>query len=135
MKIYVAAKTHDFERARNLMNSIREAGHEITFDWTYQVEDVGPDHQNEAAKSPAYLAKCAERDMFGVRSAHRVVAIGHPRVCGTLIEVGMALAQGKPVDLIGDFPPSVFWELDNITKYPGEKAFLAELTRPWSIED
>lgn len=135
MRIYVAAKTHDFEKARTLMSAIREAGHEITFDWTYQVEDVGPSHENESAQDPAFLAQCADRDMYGVRRAHRLVAIGHPRVCGTLVEVGMALRQGIPVDLIGEFPPSVFWELEQITKYPDEKAFLAELIRPWSMED
>lgn len=135
MNIYVAAKTHDYRRARKLMQKLRDSGHHVTFDWTGNVEEVGPEHENEKAKDVAFLKKCAENDAYGVKTAHRVIAIGHPKVCGTLVEIGMALALGKPVDLIGEFPVSVFWELDQVTRYKDENEYLALLNKPWSIED
>jgi hypothetical protein len=37
VKVYVAGRTTDLDRVREVMNALREEGHEITFDWT------GPD--------------------------------------------------------------------------------------------
>ena len=134
MRIYVAAKTHDYRRARILMQKLRDSGHNITYDWTSEVEAVGVEHEHEAAQDKQFLVQCAERDAYGVRRAQLLVAIGHPRVCGTLVEIGMALALGKKVALVGEFPPSIFWELDAVTSYQNESEFISELNRPWSME-
>lgn len=134
-RFYVAAKTHDYLRARALMVDLRSSGNEVTFDWTYNVEEVGPDHENEAARDGAFLLKCAIDDVYGVKTAQHVVAIGHPKACGTLVEIGIAIARGTPISLIGEFPPSVFWHLPQVTQYKNELEFFAFLNRPWSIED
>lgn len=136
MRIYVAAKTHDYIRARTLMQQLRDSGHEITFDWTGNVEHVGPDRENEAAaKDDEFLLKCATDDVYGVKRAQGLVAIGHPDLCGTLVEVGMAIMRGIPVALIGDFRPSVFWKLPQVSSFKSEGDFLTQLNHPWSIED
>lgn len=135
MRVYVAAKTHDFLRARALMEMLREEGHIITFDWTKNVEEVGPSHENEKAQDKKFLLQCAENDAYGVKKASALIALGHPRVCGTLVEIGMALAYRIPVILVGEFPPSVFWELENVTQLPTELAAVAHLSPRYSMED
>lgn len=125
------------------MGDIIQLGHTITFDWTKNVEEVGPDPAIvQSEKDEAFLKKCAQDDEYGVKRAQLLVAIGHPKVCGTLVEIGMALRQGIPVALIGEFPSSVFWRLPQIKRFGDEEAFLkigllpAEGTMPvWSEED
>lgn len=129
MRIYVAAKTHDFERARKVMDLCQELGHEITFDWTQNVEQFGPSHENEAALSDQILRRAAEDDVLGVKRSQLLIGLGHPRVCGTLIEIGMTIRQGTPIILVGEFPPSVFWHLPQITKLDHERYLRGELEK------
>jgi hypothetical protein len=91
------------------MDVLRDQGHLITYDWTVQVRQTGPDHERNA--DPGYLLKCAQDDIYGVRVAQRVIALGHPNLCGTLIEIGVAVGAATPVLLVGEFPHSIFWLL------------------------
>jgi nucleoside 2-deoxyribosyltransferase len=108
------------------MNQLREQGHTITFDWTKQVEQVGPSHQNELAKDKTFLRECAKSDINGVRECDWFVAIGHPEACGTLIEMGVAIAEKKPIYVLDldEFRYSIFFELDQISRVHSEAILL-----------
>lgn len=121
MNVYVAAKTHDVRRAQKVIGWLRDCGHHVTYDWTEGVVRLGD--ANEADLSPEVQKGIAERDRKGVLEARLVVALGHPLVCGTLIEVGMACAFGTPVWLVGEWPrSSVFFFLESVTRIHNDDA-------------
>lgn len=115
MKIYVAAKTHDVDRAQKVMTWVRECGHEVTFDWTVGVKKLGD--ANESELTHEVQQAIAINDRRGVAYAQLVIALAHPDVCGTLMEIGMALAFSTPVWLVGQFPrESVFFHMEQVTR-------------------
>lgn len=109
MNIYVAGKTHDFPKVREVQQCVRAHGHTITHDWTTSVELHGPDHQGEPLTFPE-AEMIAEQDVDGVREADLVIVIPHERLTGTLIEIGIAVGLGIDVVFLGPpHPRSVFW--------------------------
>jgi len=99
MKAYVAAPSSDLDSARMLMAEVRDAGFEITHDWTVGFEDETPADYRERSKL----------DIDGVIAAD--VLIADCRILrrgGPLIEIGAALGVGVPVVSIGGF--HVFFE-------------------------
>jgi len=126
MRAYVAGKTHDFERVREVQALVRRAGYEITHDWTVEVERNGPNigGSPDERVSVEERKRYAELDRDGVIDANCVVVVtGHENLVGTLIEVGIAVSTLKPVFVLGRFPRySIFWELDNFTFCDDEEA-------------
>ena len=89
MKVYVAAKFEDGERAREVMALLRGAGHIVTLDWT----------RNATLDSATAMA-----DMWGVVGADALVLIVEKDLnyCGALVEMGIAIGCDKPVYVLGD---------------------------------
>ena len=89
MNIYVAAKWEERERAREIMIQLIEAGHIITYDWTQAVEQMSCEQ--------------ALRDLHGVFEADALVLIAEHDLAykGALVEMGMAIACGLPVYVLG----------------------------------
>lgn len=134
MKIYVAGKTHDWERVRRVQDACKRLGHEITFDWTRTVESVGPDTGHEfGALTPEFKAQCGADDRQGVLDADLTIAlIDHEHITGTLIEIGIALGTGREVWLVGQpVRDSVFYYLPEV-----QHKFLSEFElidyMPWA---
>lgn len=116
MRVYVAAKTDDLLWAQEVIRLVRTCGHEITYDWTINVKDLGP-----TPPPPHYSRTMAYADIGGVVDAELVIVNGHPNVCGTLIEMGAAIgASGhRDIWLVGDFPrESVFFHLPQVRRLP-----------------
>jgi nucleoside 2-deoxyribosyltransferase len=98
---YVAGKTYDLHRVRQIQGMVRAVGHVVTYDWTTVVEATGPGDP-ESGKHSEHVSvelerECALRDLEGVQDADIVIALGHPQLAGTWIEIGAALAHGKQV--------------------------------------
>lgn len=94
MKIYVASSFLNKPATRAAHAKLREAGHEITWDWTQE------DASHLPFKSPeyyAFLEACGERDRIGVLEADAVVALMHEECRDTLTEIGIAIGAGKRV--------------------------------------
>ncbi len=87
--VYVASKFEDRERARALIDRLKDAGITITHDWTHE-DDTGMD----AATRATYLRKCAEDDVEGAGVADIFIMLGHPHLRGALVEFGVALGAG-----------------------------------------
>jgi hypothetical protein len=117
---YVAGKTHDFMKVRVAQEMVRMAGHRITHDWTLEVQQTGTTlpKDNELRMSLDLQRDAAMKDLNGVYAASTVIVIcGHPNLCGTLIEVGAALATGKDIWHVGPFPRySIFFALPAFTE-------------------
>ena len=105
MKFYVAGKFEDKERVRLAQRCIEDAGHEISHDWTMAAALGG---QAEA-----------EDDMAGVREADALLFVNvDPDLlyAGSLVEIGMALAWGKPVYFLNTehMARNVFYHLPGV---------------------
>lgn len=98
-KIYVAGKTQDRARVRQVQNLVRHTGHEVTYDWTAIVEKHGGD-SNEVPIAPELRRTYALNDLRGTYTADLLIACGHPNLCGTLWECGMAAAFSTPIWLL-----------------------------------
>lgn len=91
MRIYVAAKFEEAERARAFMDRVEPGIGRITHDWT-----------NEDPATPeALLAGCASKDVQGAATADAVVLLWHPALQGGLVEIGVALGLGITVVIVG----------------------------------
>jgi hypothetical protein len=103
MKIYVAAQYTDKDRVRRVYEALRREGHEVTYDWT---NDVEPD-----------LA--AQLDADGVRKCDALLLL--PYKCGkggAWFEAGLAYGLGKKVVAVCPWIPSdgilpVVFDLDD----------------------
>lgn len=88
MKIYVASGLANIERAAWLNTQLRGQGHDITYDWTI--------HGPAGHLGAAGLGRIAEKEAQGVLAADLLIAL-LPGARGTHVEIGMALAAGRPV--------------------------------------
>ena len=97
MKIYVASKYQERNFIKWLMRLLREAGHEITVDWT--------DHDLYPADSPLEkMAEFASVDVAGVQECEvfiGVFLVKHHHQ-GSLVEFGIALGGDKPCLILGN---------------------------------
>ena len=91
MKVYVAGSFADrWESVSYVMSKLVYHGHTITYDW--RREDDTPESK-------------AVADVMGVAQADFLVAVmvnPHLTYRGTYVEMGLALALGKPIYVIGD---------------------------------
>ena len=88
MKAYVATKYEFKDRAREVMLELSRAGHTISYDWTVN-EQISPVQ--------------AMADLRGVYDADFLVVIFEKDAAykGSFVELGAALALGKPVYALG----------------------------------
>jgi len=94
MKFFVSGKISVEEDAREAMKAIREAGHEITFDWT-TIEHLRPYDKNATACRDA-----AVRETRGVEEADLLIVLAHDRGVGMYVELGIAIGSGVPVRVV-----------------------------------
>lgn len=97
MKVYVAgAWVEQWERARPMIARLREAGIEITHDWTVAEQRVGADGKAlvDSDISPIERAEHARNDLLGVLLADVVLLLAPngDGACGSWVELGAALA-------------------------------------------
>lgn len=102
MRVYVAAKWEDRERAREVMYLLVKAGHQITYDWT--ICDQFSEEQ-------------AQRDVSGVLTANALVFIAEKDLHykGAYVEFGIAVAQNIPIYVMGHYiDQCIFTKLPNV---------------------
>jgi nucleoside 2-deoxyribosyltransferase len=92
MKIYVAGTSKRPELANEVMQRLQDEGHEVTFDWTIDIP-------NEDSMDAEELSQRASASIEAVRKADALVLLmtKEMRSVGAMIEVGVALGNGKNV--------------------------------------
>jgi hypothetical protein len=115
MNLYVAAKFEDQARAREVMAVLVAAGHAITHDWTRE--------------APPMSRKQAEADRLGVMEADALVFIAERDLpyCGSLVEMGIAVARRIPILFLGQFAHPIFELLPFVQRYNELRAVLLAL--------
>jgi nucleoside 2-deoxyribosyltransferase len=86
-RFYLATRKDYSKRAEPLLEALKAQGWERTFEWTAQDE----------ASTDGY-GEVAEKELAGVRDADVLIVL-LPGGYGTHVEIGAALALGKPVIL------------------------------------
>lgn len=94
--VYVAGKFEETAAVRAVQQRVRDLGCSISHDWTGE-DPAG----RTGAELEAFLAGCAQADMDGVLDADLIIVLNHDRLFGGAVEMGMALAYGKIVMVIG----------------------------------
>ena len=94
MKFFVSGKVGDDDITKTVMNALKNAGHEITFDWT-TIEHLRPYDKNVAACRDAAVSESR-----GVKNADVLVIIAHDKGVGMYVELGIAIGAGIPVRVI-----------------------------------
>lgn len=94
-RIYVAGKWQDRKTISEIMTNMLSLGHKITCDWT--------DHEYPTENIEAKLMDYAIADIQGVIDCEVFIfyAVKFFDYRGALVEMGAALALGKPVYIIG----------------------------------
>lgn len=102
MKVFVTGKAGEEDIARKTMESLKSAGHEITFDWT-TIPHLKPYEDNvETSREAAVL------EAKGVMNADALVLLVHEKGVGMYVELGMAIAAKKPIFALGHITPTMF---------------------------
>lgn len=124
MKIYVASGLENVENARSLCTRLKIADHTITYEWMK--------HGAVWDKGERVVRDVATQEMSGVRHADVVVVL-LPGGRGTHVELGAALALGKPVIIVSDPPLTIcketcaFHWLSGIIRVKSQDEMLAAL--------
>ena len=92
-KLYVAGKYMD-QRVYDVMDDLMDRGFELTLNWKV-IEAKKPFAQNKDYNQPASEAMIA-----GVAASDVFVMVGHEKQHGAMVEMGAALALGKPVYIV-----------------------------------
>lgn len=93
MKYYIATKLENHGEHNRLRDMLNAAGHECTYDWSVH----GPVYGSGLEK----VREVATLELQGVLDADAVVVLW-PGGRGTHVELGAALAAGKPVVVASD---------------------------------
>ena len=94
MKFFVSGKVGVEGDVRAAMKVLRDAGHEITFDWT-TIDHLRPYDENAAASR-----KTAVEESHGVEDADVLIVLSHDRGVGMYVELGIAIGSGVPVRVV-----------------------------------
>jgi hypothetical protein len=91
MKVYVASSLHNYIRVRQIQQTFRDHGHEITYDWTPHGETLGV-----TAPTNEELGQIGLAEEEGVLNCDLLFMV-HPARNGSHVEFGIARAAGKPI--------------------------------------
>lgn len=125
LRVYVAGRTNDIHRIRQIQYICRQVGWTITYDWTENVEA----QLARPEKDPELLAEYAANDIQGVWNADLVIVMCSPALLGTAIEMGAAIILGRRVWLVGEPErDSVFFYLPNFERIKDELTLFDRIT-------
>lgn len=96
MKFFVSGKVGVEGDVRAAMKALKDAGHEITFDWT-KIDQLRPYDENAEASREAAL-----KESRGVEDADMLIILPHDRGVGMYVELGIAIGCGIPIRVVTD---------------------------------
>ncbi len=123
MKFFVSGKVGVEGDVRAAMKVLRDAGHEITFDWT-TIDHLRPYDENAAASREA-----AVKESHGVEDADVLIVLSHDRGVGMYVELGIAIGSGVPVRVVTNVESrTMFFHHPLVKKVDGLEQILKEFS-------
>lgn len=119
--VYVGSSLLNANQASEVMQRFRDAGVDITYDWTPLVGQKFSDEQ---------LGKYGIEEINGVKNADLFFMLS-PARHGTHVELGIALASGKPVVMVDDphAEKKTFYFVPNVFRFSSlDAAFVFTMT-------
>ena len=104
MKVYVAGK--DISRAISIMNTLRCAGHTITYDWATDFDSMEDFDEK-------WTQELASDELAGVKAADCLVYLWEADQESARYEAGMAMGLEIPVLVVADHD-SLFFHLPTV---------------------
>lgn len=98
MNVFVSGKIGSEQDPAEFMRLLESRGHTITFDWT-RIPHLRPYEENALQAQEAAIL-----ELDGVKAASVLVLLMHERGVGMFVEMGAALAFGKPVIVVAEPP-------------------------------
>jgi hypothetical protein len=131
--VYVGTKWSRRAEAQAVMAQLRAMGHTITHDWTHEDEMAGA----TSAVRDAHFRGCALADACGVAEAEVFLLLHDPAARGAYVELGMAIALGVRVMVVGGAAPGkdpaldcpIFYWLAEVEHYVDVESALGRLAR------
>ena len=102
MKFYIASRMENKAAASELTEKLKTKGHTVTLDWT-RLEKLKPYEQNSERS-----AEVADQMVKAVQNADLFVVFLDEGGTGLYTELGVALAMGKQVFVVGDLNKPIF---------------------------
>jgi hypothetical protein len=114
MKFYVASKYENAQAVREAITRLTNLGHVVTHDWT---KSEAWDW-NEPGATEKYAPICSIADVKGVMNANILIVLTHnyQMMIGAHVELGIGLAMGIPIYIVGKQPRNIFSFHPNITR-------------------
>src|SRR5690606_27840264 len=112
-RIYIATATVNAAAARDLAVKLRKNGHVVVSTWHDRVGIEG-ERAREASMSVEERERIATRCFEEITDAHLLIVLSHPAMRGALVEMGIAMGEGIPVEWRGDTSPTLFSELAEV---------------------
>jgi hypothetical protein len=120
MIFYVASKTDELKKVREIQCKLKSMGHKISYDWTIDAEKGA---NRTLTKS---LLECAINDIEGVKVADAYIGyfVNFHQYKGAYSELGASIALGKKAFIIGNEGNGcVFVNHPLVTKFNTEDEF------------
>lgn len=103
--VYVASASDNRADAASAASVLRGADRRVVSTW----HDLPPwDREKDPEMTPEAQALVAMQCIHEIEACDVVLALGHPRMRGALVEVGLAIGSGKRVVWVGDASVSLF---------------------------
>lgn len=107
MRVYVAGSSRQLGRVRAAMERLKAAGHTVVHDWPTIIEAQGEANPADATQDERW--DWAIDDLAGVKAADCLwFLVPAEEGAGAFVELGYALAIGKPVICSGTYQRSIF---------------------------
>jgi hypothetical protein len=106
-RLYLAGASAELVLVEAYMRRVRDAGHEITWDWCATVRRIGASNPHDA-KARQRLAWCAE-DLGGVDTCDVFwLLVPQAPSVGCWVEMGVAWQQDKRIVMSGEWRGTIF---------------------------
>ena len=101
-RVYVAASSREYERARRAMRVIEARGAKVAIDWTFPVEQLSQHRCSTADMSDGYAREAAEKNLLALRDSTALLFLTPQTISrDSWVELGFALALGLDVAVAG----------------------------------
>ncbi len=119
-RVYVCGASYEAERARAVIDSLREFGAEVSHDWTTHVIDARA-HGGDAKLNALDRWRATVDDLAGVDRAHAILWLVPERgSTGSGFEVGYAFARGIPIIASGPHVLATIFSSAAVTSTPDD---------------